>query len=114
MLRVTHLTRPLIFADLGDALLSGRARYAMGRKGSHLDRVSKRKSSFSSLAIFFLFGSHYSRFFAVFAQSHTRQTKSGTESCQAIRRTTRKGFMVSSMSNPHIYVSPCALITYGK
>ena len=46
-------------------------------------------------------------------EKNTRITTAGTEHCQSIRRTSHKGFMVSSMSNPHIHISPCALINYG-
>lgn len=38
----------------------------------------------------------------------------GTAHCHGIRQTSHKGFMVSSLSNPHIYISPCALLNYAR
>jgi len=38
----------------------------------------------------------------------------GTAHCHGIKITSHKGFMVSSLSNPHIYISPCALLNYAR
>lgn len=38
----------------------------------------------------------------------------GAAHCQSIRASSHKGFMVHSLSNPHIYISPCALINYAQ
>jgi len=38
----------------------------------------------------------------------------GTAHCHGIKVTSHKGFMVSSLSNPHIYISPCALLNYAR
>ena len=38
----------------------------------------------------------------------------GTSHCHGIKATSAKGFMVASLSNPHIYISPCALLNYAR
>jgi hypothetical protein len=38
----------------------------------------------------------------------------GTSHCHGIRVASHKGFMLSALGNPHIYISPCALLNYAR
>jgi len=43
-----------------------------------------------------------------------RLGQAGTAHCHGIKLSSHHGFMQSSLGNPHIYVSPCALLNYAK
>lgn len=46
--------------------------------------------------------------------AQVRISASGSAHCQGLRLASHKGFMLSSLGNPHIYVSPCALLHYAR
>ena len=43
-----------------------------------------------------------------------RISEAGTRHCHGIRMASKKGFMLTSLGNPHIYISPCSLLNYAR